>query len=216
MKKFYILSLIFGVSLGLVAQTTTDAPVANGAVTAATEPAATTAQNSEEVPWIEDEPGSFPEIFLDRYDGFLLQKNNRVYVPLDSKFDYDRAGQNYVYRKVKESDFWVMVNKPEQAHFVLRFITVTKGRDQSALLIEPVDYYLNHLDGENLIDLNTTVYQLGKQFTNETVSKNEKLAREWCKKLESTIQSIKDDKINENIKARFTVKAKVTEFDDQC
>lgn len=216
MKKFYILSLIFGVSLGLVAQTTTDAPVANDAVTAATEPAATTAPNSEEVPWIEDEPGSFPEIFLDRYDGFLLQKNNRVYVPHDSKFDYERAGQNYVYRKVKESDFWVMVNKPEQAHFVLRFITVTKGRDQSALLIEPVDYYLNHLDGENLIDLNTTVYQLGKQFTNETVSKNEKLAREWCKKLESTIQSIKDDKINENIKARFTVKAKVTEFDDQC
>jgi len=211
MKKTAIISLILGASVGLSAQVPADSSLTSKSIVADT---TANAQPSSNVPWIEDEQKGFPELYLEKYDGFLLQKNNRVFIPHDSKYDFERVGQNLVYRKVKESDFWTIVNRPEQAHFVLRYVTVTKGRDHSALLIEPVDYYLKHIDDENLIDFNPVVYQLGSQFSSEDVNKNEKLAKEWCKKLDATIKNIKDGKVSETLKKRFTVKATVAEDND--
>ena len=176
MKRTTIISLILGASAGLYAQVPADSSLTSNGIVADT---TANAMPSSSVPWIEDEQKGFPELYLEKYDGFLLQKNNRVFIPHDSKYDYERVGQNYVYRKVKESDFWTIVNRPEQAHFVLRYVTVTKGRDHSALLIEPVDYYKKHIDDENLIDFNPIVYQVGSQFSSEDVKKKVKVIEDF-------------------------------------
>lgn len=96
--------------------------------------------SNKTVEWIKDE-GEFPIVDLESYKGYLLKRGNCVYIPHDSEFDYERAGQNTVYKEIKKTNYWTVVNKPEQAHFILFFFTKTSGKDKSGLYIVTRDYY---------------------------------------------------------------------------
>lgn len=73
----------------------------------------------------------FPIVNIDNYHGYLLQKGNCVYIPTDSPYDYERAGQEKLKELVQKDGYWQVVDTEEQAHFVLMFYTNLSGRDYS-------------------------------------------------------------------------------------
>jgi len=78
---------------------------------------------------VTEQPDRFPIVDLSQYHGYLLQKGNCVYIPTDSKIDYERAGQEEYKNLMDKQGYWKVVDKPEQAHFVAMFIVETKGSD---------------------------------------------------------------------------------------
>lgn len=83
----------------------------------------------------------FPIINESDIHGSLIEQGNCVYIPTDSPFDYEQAGQQKVKEMVTQWGYWKVVNKPEQAHFILQFTTQTSGSDVSILIIRPRKYY---------------------------------------------------------------------------
>ena len=73
--------------------------------------------------------------------GYYFAKGNKVFIPVDSPFDYERAGQQKTKDLVEEWGYWTVVDRPEQAHFILQYTTQTEGSDMSWLLIRPREYY---------------------------------------------------------------------------
>lgn len=78
---------------------------------------------------------NFPEIKEEDIHGSLIAKGNCVYIPTNSGFDYERAGQERFKQIIKDWDYWVVVDKPEQAHFILQFTTQTEDVDYAWVLI---------------------------------------------------------------------------------
>ena len=87
---------------------------------------------------------SFPVIREVDIHGNLIAKGNCVYVPTDSPYDYERAGQEKLKEIMKEWNYWTVVDKPSQAHFILQFTTQTKGKDISFIIVRPRKYYASH------------------------------------------------------------------------
>ncbi len=83
----------------------------------------------------------FPIIDESTIQGSLIAQGNCVYIPTDSPSDYEQAGQQQVKEMVKKWGYWTVVNKPEQAHFILQFTTQTAGYDISVLIVRPRKYY---------------------------------------------------------------------------
>ena len=73
--------------------------------------------------------------------GSLIAKGNKVFIPTNSHNEFERAGQERLKEKVQEWDYWVMVDAPEQAHFVLQYVLTSVGQDWAHLLIRPRKYY---------------------------------------------------------------------------
>jgi len=90
------------------------------------------------------EEGDFPLIDESDIHGSLITQGNCVYIPTDSPYDYEQAGQQRVKETVKQWGYWKVVNKPEQAHFILQFTTQTSGPDISLLVIRPRKYYAKY------------------------------------------------------------------------
>lgn len=88
-----------------------------------------------------EQQADFPIINENDIHGLLIAEGNCVYIPTDSPYDYEQAGQQKVKEMVKNWGYWTVVNKPEQAHFVLQFTTQTSGNDFSILIIRPRKYY---------------------------------------------------------------------------
>ncbi len=59
--------------------------------------------------------------------GNLIAEGNCVYIPTDSPLAYEQAGQQRVKEYMKQWGYWKVVEKPEQAHFVLQFTTQISG-----------------------------------------------------------------------------------------
>lgn len=91
-----------------------------------------------------EENSDFPIINESDIHGSLIAEGNCVYIPTDSPLDYEQAGQKQLKEEIKKWGYWKVVPKLEQAHFVLQFITLTKGRDKSYMLIRPRKYYKKH------------------------------------------------------------------------
>ena len=53
-------------------------------------------------------------------------------------------GQQRVKEYMKQWGYWKVVEKPEQAHFVLQFTTQISGEDISLLIVRPRKYYAAH------------------------------------------------------------------------
>ena len=90
------------------------------------------------------EESQFPEIKEEDIHGNLIAKGNCVYIPTDSPLDYEKAGQEQLKENMKAWGYWTVVDKPEQAHFVLQFTTQTSGEDLSFIIIRPRKYYALH------------------------------------------------------------------------
>lgn len=76
--------------------------------------------------------------------GNLIAEGNCVYIPTDSPLAYEQAGQQHVKEYMKQWGYWKVVEKPEQAHFVLQFTTQISGEDISLLIVRPRKYYAAH------------------------------------------------------------------------
>ena len=71
---------------------------------------------------------SLPDVDIDNYEGFLLQKGNVVYVE-SGDTDYEKAGANRLREHILEDGFWKLASRKEQAHFIFRYRVITKGPD---------------------------------------------------------------------------------------
>lgn len=100
----------------------------------------------------EDLPADrFPVIPLSETHNDPLAYGNCIYIPTDSPKKYERAGQltlkillNEVWEDMmdgKQIPPYVIVDKPEQAHFVLQYTLITKGSDYAMLFLRPREYY---------------------------------------------------------------------------
>lgn len=95
-----------------------------------------------EYPFIPTKPATnYPIIDETDIHGSLIARDNRVYIPTDSKNVCERAGQECLKQKVQEWGYWTVADKLEQAHFVLQYTIDSKGADYSLLLIRPRKYY---------------------------------------------------------------------------
>ena len=135
---------------------------------------AVAAQPAEEV--VQEE--RFPIVDIENYHGFLLQKGNCVYIPTDSPYDYERAGQEELKRLMEKEGIWQVVDKLEQAHFVLIYYTCLVGQDMSYGVFRTRGEYKN----KQIINSNFWVVsdvesdiQLNGDYTDETVASNKKV-----------------------------------------
>lgn len=88
-----------------------------------------------------EENSDFPIINESDIHGSLIAEGNCVYIPTDSPLDYEQAGQKQLKEEIKKWGYWKVVPKLEQAHFVLQFVTETKGSDSSHMFIRPRKYF---------------------------------------------------------------------------
>lgn len=89
------------------------------------------------------ESSQYPDIDLSDFHGWLLQAGNCVYIPTDSPIAYEKAGQERFFQRMKMANIWTVVDKPEQAHFVMQFWTSTKGSDTSFVYIRTRKSYMD-------------------------------------------------------------------------
>ena len=85
-----------------------------------------------------------PEIDEKDIHGCLIAEGNCVFIPTDSPLGYEKAGQKRLKEYVQRWGYWKVVDKPEQAHFVLQFTTQISGEDLSFIIIRPRKYYKAH------------------------------------------------------------------------
>ena len=71
---------------------------------------------------------SLPDVDIDNYEGFLLQKGNVVYVE-SGDTDYEKAGANRLREHILEDGFWKLASRKEQAHFIFKYRVIIKGHD---------------------------------------------------------------------------------------
>ena len=89
-----------------------------------------------------EEISNYPEIKDEDIHGSIITKGNCVFIPTDSHLEAEQAGQVQLKKRVKEWGYWTVVDKPEQAHFILQYWLNAKGKDCSAVVIRPREYYM--------------------------------------------------------------------------
>lgn len=82
-----------------------------------------------------------PEIAEEDIHGSLIAQGNCVFIPTNSLYDFERAGQERFKELIKEWGYWKVVEKPEQAHFILQFTTQLEDTDYCWVLIRPRAFY---------------------------------------------------------------------------
>lgn len=153
---------------GNVIELSTDANTTKPSAETST-PSATTKKVSKKK---EDLPADrFPVIPLSETHNDPLAYGNCIYIPTDSPKEYERAGQltikkllNEVWEDMmdgKQIPPYVIVDKPEQAHFVLQYTLATAGSDCAMLFLRPREYYdVRPLINSNFNDYNNIGYNL--------------------------------------------------------
>lgn len=91
--------------------------------------------------FVEPQKTDYPDIDEADIHGSLIAKGNKVFIPTNSYNESERAGQEQLKKCVSEWDYWIVVDRPEQAHFVLQYVVTTKGFDWAWLFIRPRKYY---------------------------------------------------------------------------
>ena len=85
---------------------------------------------------------NFPEIKEEDIHGSLIAKGNCVYIPTDGQSESERVGQTQLKKRIQEWNYWNVVDRLEQAHFVLQYVIQSEGKDYCQVLIRPRKYYL--------------------------------------------------------------------------
>ena len=115
---------------------------------------------------------SLPDVDIDNYEGFLLQKGNVVYVE-SGDTDYEKAGANRLCEHILEDGFWKLASRKEQAHFIFKYHVVTNGPDH----LDP--HYIDTRNGLTLKGYNKVLGSSWGCFgigANESVDENPKFA----------------------------------------
>lgn len=100
------------------------------------------------------------------YKGFLLKEGNKVYIPIDSPKDYERAGALSLKNAVKEYSFWVPVDNIYESHFILEYIVETDGRDNAY-------YKIISRDSEIVFDCKKEFHNIVGNYGIGSISSNE-------------------------------------------
>lgn len=122
----------------------------------------------------------FPNVDIENYHGFLLDKGNCVYLTTTHDTDCERAFIDGAKEQISKDKFWTVVDTPEQAHFILQYVLITRGLDRGYLLLRTRDNYKN---GQILmVDLKTFALPIGcrvfhYQRSNEDVEDNKLLGK---------------------------------------
>lgn len=83
----------------------------------------------------------FPNVDLSQFHGFLLAKGNCVYVTANRDLDYENAAVERIKYHIRRLDYWTVVDKPEQAHFVIQYGVNLKGADIAFVYLKTRDSY---------------------------------------------------------------------------
>ena len=102
-------------------------------------------------------------IDIDNFKGFLLAKGNHVFVTCGD-YDYELAGAKELIKQIIIDGFWAVVDRPEQAHFVIEYHVNLEGRDKAYILIHDVN-------NQRICDKKWT------KGSSESVSENREVAR---------------------------------------
>jgi hypothetical protein len=154
---------------------------------------------------MEEEDDGFPYIPEDSIKGFLIAEGNCVFVPTDSPENYERAGQEVLKAKIKKWGYWNVVNKPEKSHFILQYVTNTRGHDTSWLVLRPRKFYRI---SKTIIDRETAGMQLAYTGSSEDIEKNRRAAE----KLFNYIKEELSD--TEGKKSKYSPRPKLNEVFD--
>ena len=153
----------------------------------------------------EVEDDGFPLIPEDSIKGLLIAEGNCVFVPTDSPNDYERAGQETLKVKIKEWGYWNVVNKPEKSHFILQYVTNTRGHDTSWLVLRPRKYYRI---SKTIVDRETAGLQLVYTGSNEDIENNKRMS-------EKLFNYIKKELSDTSVKeSKFFIKPKLNKILD--
>lgn len=118
----------------------------------------------------------FPDVDLTDYHGFLLTKGNCVYVTYNTKVDYEIAAVEAIKQSIEEDGLWQVVDKPEQAHFVLQYCVSLVGRDFARLIFRPRENYLQipylAVDSWSGVDAKTLYFMCGGDYSSDEVDIN--------------------------------------------
>lgn len=68
------------------------------------------------------------------YKGFLLERNNNVFVTSDDH-PYELAGAQELIKQIMIDGFWNVVDDLSQAHFILKYYVDLEGRDKAHILV---------------------------------------------------------------------------------
>ena len=90
------------------------------------------------------EESNFPIVDLSQYHGFLLDKGNCVYITYNSDVDYEKAGVERLKTNMRNLGYWTVVDKPEQAHFILQYGVCLKGQDRTFVYLRTRDSYASY------------------------------------------------------------------------
>lgn len=135
----------------------------------------------------EPEESRFPEVDLSQFHGFLLAKGNCVYVAANSTEQWDLWGVERIKYHLKSIGYWTVVDKPEQAHFILQFGVRIQGQDFGIFTLRTRKSYT---------DFPVNVYDksMYKPKEPETIRLDVQIAGEEQYKVEKAVDSAFDTK----------------------
>lgn len=139
------------------------------------------------------------------FERFLLSEGSRVFIVQNPETEFLKAAQQVIIDKVRERGFWVIVDQPEYADFVLHYVSSTNGRMQVGLFIETPEFYQREKDKISFTKVYSNAYKVSSRYSDESVSNNENLASEFYLRLNATIANIAEGRISPDLKRRFTV-----------
>lgn len=91
---------------------------------------------------IERDNRSFPIIPIEETKDNPLKAGNCVYVFTDGPTEYETAAQKLLKQRLEMMGHWIVVDTPEQSHFILQYVTQTSGgRDFSYIALRPRDWF---------------------------------------------------------------------------
>ena len=122
------------------------------------------------------EESAFPDIDLTDYHGFLLDKGNCVYVTHDNNVQYEIEAADAIKQAIKANGMWTVVDKPNQAHFILQYSTCLLGQDFALLLFRPRENYIQ-MPNFGCYPTGLLYFKAGGYNTNEEVAFNVSVAR---------------------------------------
>lgn len=133
---------------------------------------------------------SLPDVDIDNYEGFLLQKGNVVYVE-SGDTDYEKAGANRLREHILKDGFWKLASRKEQAHFIFKYRVIIKGHDH----LDP-----QFIDTRSVFtpkEQKKVYYNLFKKIwigANESVDENSKFADKLFKLIKNLQKSVEKEK----------------------
>lgn len=76
---------------------------------------------------------------LSNYSGGLYAKGTNVFIPCSGDNISQREGSKYLKKLIQESMYWNIVDCPEEAHCIMKYVFDDTGRDHAYLLITDRD-----------------------------------------------------------------------------